>query len=117
MQVLRAANETDAGHAESVAIECFLGRFDQFGMIGETEIVVRAHVEHAFAAGDGNVSVLRRGDDALGLVKTLRFYFLERSRKLLFKFGEHGQNFGRATAFAQRRCRSCFIWSDLTACE
>jgi hypothetical protein len=35
------------------------------------------------------VRILRRGDDPLGFVKSLRLYFLERLRKLLFKFGEH----------------------------
>ena len=72
-----------------MAIERCLGRLNQFRMIGETEIVVRAHVEDAFAAGDGNVGVLRRGDDPLGFEKSLRLYFFERLRKLLLKFGEH----------------------------
>ena len=89
MQVLRAANKTDTGHAQSVTIERLLGRFDQLGMIGQAEIIVRAHVQHLFATGDFNVRVLRGSDDALGFIKSLRFYFLERLRKLLLKFGEH----------------------------
>src|SRR5262245_10540835 len=58
-------------------------------MIGEAEIIVGAHVEHTFAAGDGDVRVLRRGDDALGFVEPLRFYFIECLGKLLLKFGDH----------------------------
>ena len=93
VNVLRAANEAHAGHAEAVGIERFLRRFDQRRMIGQPEIIVRAHVEDAFAAGDLDLGVLRTGDDALGLVKTLRFYFFERLRNLLFEFGEHWANF------------------------
>ena len=58
-------------------------------MIGQTEIIICAHVEHTFAAGDRNVRILRTGDDALGLEQALRFYFLERLRKLFFEFGDH----------------------------
>jgi hypothetical protein len=32
---------------------------------------------------------LGRGDNALGLVETLRLDFIERFRELLIKFGEH----------------------------
>jgi hypothetical protein len=52
------------------------------------------------------VRILWRGDDPLGFVKSLRLYVFKRLGKLLLKFGEHKQNFGRAMAFAQRRCRS-----------
>ena len=50
MNVLRAANETHARHAEAVGIERFLRRGDERRMIGQPEIIVRAHVEHALAA-------------------------------------------------------------------
>ena len=89
VDVLRAANETDTGHAEAVCVERFLRGGDERGMIGQAEVIVGAHIEHAFATGDFNVRVLRASDDALGLVKALRFYFLECLRNLLFEFGEH----------------------------
>ena len=107
VNVLRAANETDAGHAEAVCVERFLRGGDERRMIGQAEIIVRAHVEHALAAGDLDVRVLRAGDDALGFVKALRFNFIERLRNLLFEFGEHESDFEREGRFAQRRCRSC----------
>ena len=89
MNILRAANETHARHAEAMRVERFFGRRDQRGMIGQAEIIVRAHVEHAFAADNFDLCVLRRSDDALGFVKALRFNFAERLPKVLFEFGKH----------------------------
>src|ERR1043166_9396533 len=95
MDVLCAANEAHTGHAEAVRVERFFGRFDQLRVIGEPEIIVGAHVEHAFAAGGGDVRVLRRGEDPLGFGSALRFYPPERARNLLFEFGEHGATLGQ----------------------
>src|ERR1700687_4625127 len=75
-------------------------------MIREAEIIVRAHVEDAFAASDGDVRVLRRNDDALGFVKALRLYFIERLRKLLFEFGEH------KTVSVKERAMQKWSWTD-----
>jgi hypothetical protein len=58
-------------------------------MIGQAEIIVRAHIEHALAASELDLGILRTGNDALSLIKALRFYFFERLRKLLFEFREH----------------------------
>ena len=67
-------------------------------MIGQAKVIVRAHVEHAPAASDLDLRILRAGDDALGFVKTLRFDFVECLGKLLFKFGEHVFTFTNANA-------------------
>jgi hypothetical protein len=58
-------------------------------MIGEAEIIVGAHVEHAFAISDTDVRVLRSGDDSLRFVQTLRFNFFQRPGEPLFEFAEH----------------------------
>ena len=58
-------------------------------MISETEVIVCAHVEHAFAASDRNVRILRSGDDALGFEKTLRFNFIECLGNFFFEFRDH----------------------------
>ena len=58
-------------------------------MIGQAEIVVRAHIKDAFSARHQNMGILRAGDGALGFVKALRSNFIQRLAKLLFKFGEH----------------------------
>ena len=93
VNILRAANKAHARHAEAMRVERFFRSSDQRRMIGETEIIVRAHVEHAFAARDRDVRVLRTCDDALGFEETLRFNFFEGLRKLIFEFGDHGRNF------------------------
>src|SRR5437870_2366069 len=89
MDVLGAANETHARHAEAVSIEGLLGRGDERWVIGQAEVIVRAEIENALAPRDGNVCVLRRGNNPLSFVKTLRFDFIKRLRELLIKFGEH----------------------------
>ena len=78
VDVLRAANETDRRHAEAVGVERLFRRGDERRMIGQPEIIVRAHVEDAPAARDPDLRVLRRGDDAFGFVEALRPDFGER---------------------------------------
>ena len=89
MNVLRAADKAHARHAEAVRIERFFGGGDECRMISETEVIVCAHVEHAFAATDRDVRSLRTRDNAFGFEKTLRFNFIECLRNLIFEFREH----------------------------
>ncbi len=49
-----------------MAVERFLRRRDERGMIRQAEIVVGAEIDHAPAVGDWDLGVLRPGDDALG---------------------------------------------------
>ena len=58
-------------------------------MIGEAKIIVGAHVQHAFATGNGDVGILGGGNHPLGLEETLRFNFFECLRKLFFEFSDH----------------------------
>ena len=58
-------------------------------MIGEPEVIVRAHVENAAATRDADVRILRRGDDAFGFVKTLRPDLSKSVGEALIEFGEH----------------------------
>jgi hypothetical protein len=44
MNVLCAADETHAGHAETMRLERLFCRGNKRGMIGQTEVIVRAHV-------------------------------------------------------------------------
>ncbi len=46
MNVLRTADESHGAHAESVRIERLLRRGDQIRMVRQTEVIVRAEVEH-----------------------------------------------------------------------
>jgi hypothetical protein len=90
VNVLCATNETHTRHPKPVRLESLFGRSDQRGMIGEPQIIVCTHVEHAFAARDRNVRVLRTGDDTLGFEKTLRLNFFESLSDLIFEFSYHG---------------------------
>jgi hypothetical protein len=58
-------------------------------VIGQAEIIVRAHVQDIPAVGDSNMCVLWRSDDSFRLVKTLRLYFFEGLRCLIFEVGQH----------------------------
>ena len=101
MDVLRAANKTDAGHAEAVGIERLFRGGDERGMIGQAEVIVRAHVEDAAAAGDFDFRVLRTRDDALGFVKPLRSDFRERVSELLIEFLQHAARISRSSTNRQ----------------
>ena len=72
-----------------MAVERFLRRGNERGMIRQAEIVVGAEIDHSPAVGDWNLGVLRAGDDALGLEESLRFDFVERLRDVIGKFSEH----------------------------
>jgi hypothetical protein len=72
-----------------MSIERFFRSSDERRMVGETEIIVRAHVEHAFATRDRDVRVLRTCDNALGFEETLRLNLFEGLRKLIFELGDH----------------------------
>jgi hypothetical protein len=58
-------------------------------MVRQAEIIIRAHIEHAPAARNSDLRVLRRGDDAFGFVEPLRPDFGERVGKSLIEFREH----------------------------
>jgi hypothetical protein len=89
MNVLCAANKTHTRHPKSMGLERFFGRSDQRGMIGKPKIIVCTHVEHAFAARDTNVCILRTRDDTLGFEKALRLNFFQSLSDLIFEFGNH----------------------------
>ena len=89
MNVLCAANETHARHPKAMRVERLFCGGDERRMIGEAKIIVCAHVQHAFAAGDRDVRFLRTGDNSLGFEKTLRLNFVQCVRKLVFEFCDH----------------------------
>ena len=72
MQGLRAADEAHRRHAEAEVVKRALGRRNDFRMIGETEIIVGAEIDHlALAAlpGDANAAALWAGDQPLALAE------------------------------------------------
>ena len=77
VQVLGAADEAHAGHAEPVIVHRPFGRGDQRGMIGKAEIVVGAEVDHA-APVHGDFAALWRGDQPFALGQPLGVDFGKR---------------------------------------
>jgi hypothetical protein len=67
VQILGAADEAHAGHAEAVRIQRILGGLDDVRMIGQAQIVVGAEIQHLAAVGQFDLGGLRAGDDAFGL--------------------------------------------------
>ena len=83
VDVLRAADEADRGHAEAVRVEALVRGLHHLGMVARAEVVVGAHVDDRAAAGSpgGNstctLRVLRRVDDPLLLVDALALNLLQ----------------------------------------
>ena len=67
VQILRAADEAHRGHAETVAVQRGLGGSDDVRVVGQTQVIIGAEVQHRAAIGQGDLGRLRAGDDALGL--------------------------------------------------
>jgi hypothetical protein len=66
VQVLRAADEADRGHAEAVVVHRLLRGGDQAGIVGEAEVVVGAEVQH-LPPGHLHMCALGAGDQAFAL--------------------------------------------------
>lgn len=71
VQVLGAADEAHAGHAEAAGVHGVLGGGDDVRVVGEAQVVVGAEVQHVRAAlaelARLDVAGLRRVDVPLGL--------------------------------------------------
>ena len=67
VRFLRAADEADRGQAVAPVVEGLVGRLHDLGVIGQPEVIVRAHVQHVGPALDADVGLLRRAQDALAL--------------------------------------------------
>ena len=76
VDALRAADEAHRGHAVAVTVERALRGFAHGGVIGQSEIVVRAQVDDFGAAADAHDGALRGGEHALRLEQALRFQLL-----------------------------------------
>ncbi len=63
MDILRAADKTHRSHAETVAIHALLRRQHQRRMVGQSQVVIGAEVDHVLARADADIGLLRRGDD------------------------------------------------------
>ena len=69
MHALGAADEPHRGDAVAVAIERLVRRLKHRGMIGESQVVVGAEIDHLAAVGEPHDRALRGADDAFALEK------------------------------------------------
>ena len=65
VRILRTADKTHGSHTVTACIHAGFGSLDEFFVIGEAEVVVRAEVNHFLPAFYGNAGRLRGNDHAL----------------------------------------------------
>ena len=70
MRVLSTADETYGSHAVAACVHAVFGRLDEFGVIGQTKVVVRTEVNHFLTAFDSDTGGLRRDDHAFVFIET-----------------------------------------------
>src|SRR6185503_593203 len=70
VDVLRAADEADRGHAVAPAIERGMRGGEDLRIVGQAQVVVRAEVDDLEIRSDRDLRALRRADDAFRLVET-----------------------------------------------
>ena len=89
MRILRTADKTHRRHAVTACIHAGFGGFDEFFVIGEAEVVVRAEVNHFLSAFYGNAGRLRGDDHALVLIETCIANLIQRFLQVLLKILIH----------------------------
>ena len=91
VRLLRAADEADRGHAVAPAVERLVRRLHDLGMIGQAEVVVRAHVQNIGRPCDADVRLLGRGEHALALEEAGRADLVELAGQVLLHGAVHGR--------------------------
>ena len=90
VHVLRAADEAHARHAVAAAVHGLLGGLDEARVVGETQVVVGAEVEH-LAAGHLDGGLLRTLDEALALVESGLLDVLQFLLEVFLEFTVHNE--------------------------
>ena len=89
MRILGAADETHRGHPKTVAVHALFGGGNQFRMIGETQVVIRAEVDNVASVRDGDISLLGRSNNTLFFIQPFRTCGLKVVIQLLVKIRSH----------------------------
>ncbi len=90
VEIERAADEADRGHAEAVAVEAIAGRGNDVGMVGEAEVIVGAEVDHAAAIAEADAARLRCSDQPFALEQALSVDVCKGRGDMVEKPGLHG---------------------------
>ena len=72
MHALRAADEAHRRHAVAIARQALMRGLDHGRMIGQSQIIVGAQIDHLAPVGKRDDRTLRRADDALALQQSCR---------------------------------------------
>ena len=88
VSIHRAADEAHGRHTIAALVHHVLGSLNKSRMVGESEVVVGAEVDHLFA-GYVDRRCLRAFDDTFTLVETCIFDLLQLSLQVLLKFSVH----------------------------
>ena len=89
MGVLRTADETYGGHAVSACVHAVLCRLDEFGVVGEAEVVIRAEIDHLLTTFDRDTGGLRGDDHAFVLIETCILDLLQSLLQMILKILIH----------------------------
>ena len=89
VQVLLAADEAHAAHAEAALVHGLLGGCDEALVVRQAEVVVGAEVKGLAAVGQSDFSALGRAYGAFVLVQARLFYCCELATKMILKFAVH----------------------------
>ena len=107
VDVLRTADEADGAHPEASCIHSFLGGLNEAWVVGETEVVVGAEVDHFLPRADLDVSGLRGDDDALPFVEPSFIDGLEFLGEELLHVLKHSLVYGLVNLLAVGEERGC----------
>ena len=93
VDVLRTADEANGAHPKAVAVHSGLSGGDQARMVGETEVVICAEVDHFLPRADLDISSLRGRDNSFALVETSFVNSLKFLSEVLLHILKHSRCF------------------------
>ena len=104
---LRAADEADRRHAETVARQRVPGGLDEPGVVGEAQVVVCAQVDAGGARLEGDLALLRRRDDLLFLEQAVGLERFDAAGEIGEELSGHGSALMVRTLALAARNRPC----------
>ena len=103
MDVLSPADEANTTHAEAMTINSLLGACTDSGVVGQSQIVVSAEVQHALPTLNLDLGALRARDDPFDLVCASILYALQSLLACLVKLYNRGRGHTFHEAYSTRK--------------
>ena len=120
MNVLRTADEANGAHPKAVAVHSSLSGGDKARVVGETEVVIRAEVDHFLPRADLDISGLGRRDNSFALVETSFVNSLKFLSEVLLHILKHSRCFfvysliGRLLSLRKRKRGAATPYGELS---